>query len=99
MNKIEKTIFRIDEDEREHWLFKFVINQLFDINSDTYLMIYKKNKIDENIETTLINLIQIGDIHMNIVNSLDNTFMITKKNSEIIFNNLRTLIYKYKGFE
>ena len=99
MNKIEKTIFRIDEDDREYWFYKFIINQLFDINSEEYLMIYKKNKIDTDTENVVSDLIQIGDIHKHIVNSLDNTFMITKRNSEIIFKNLRTLIYKYRGFE
>ena len=99
MNKMEKTLFRIDEDLREYWLFKFIINNLFDIDTDEYLMIYKKNKIDDEIEIVLSVLVQIAEIHRNIVNSLDNTFMITKKNSENIFMNLKTLIYKYRGFE
>ena len=62
-------------------------------------MIYKKNKIDTDTENVVSDLIQIGDIHKHIVNSLDNTFMITKKNSKIIFEKLRTLVYKYRGFE
>jgi hypothetical protein len=103
MNKMEKTLFRIDENLREYWLFRFVINNLFDIDPDEYLMFYKKNKIDAVIdvviESILPNLIKIAEIHRNIVNSLDNTFMITKKNSENIFMNLKTLIYKYRGLE
>jgi len=62
-------------------------------------MIYKKNKIEDNLDIILPNLIQIASVHQGIVNTLDNTFMITKKNSGTIFQNLKTLIYKYRGFE
>ena len=76
------------------------LKDLFDLDEEQYLMIYKKNKIEEyEIDSILPNLIQIASVHQSIVNTLDNTFMITKKNSEIIFLNLKTLIYKYRGFE
>jgi hypothetical protein len=97
MNKMEKKIFMIEEDDREYWFYRYVIKSLFDLDEDKYLMIYKKNKIEEyEIDSILPNLIQIASVHQNIVNTLDNTFMITKKNSEIIFLNLKTLIYKYR---
>ena len=99
MNKIEKIIFLTNEDDREYWLFQFIMNELFNLNTNKYLMIYKKNKIDENIDEILSILIQIGEVTKDIVNSLDGTFMITKKYSKIIFEKLRTLIYKYRGFE
>jgi len=100
MNKMEKQIFMIEEDEREHWFYRYIIKELMrNLDIDTYLMIYKKNKIDDEIDIVLPNLIQIADIHMAIVNTLDNTFMITKNNSRIIFVRLKTLIYKYRGFE
>ena len=100
MNKMEKKIFMIEEDDREYWFYRYVIKSLFDLDEEQYLMIYKKNKIEEyEIDSILPNLIQIASVHQNIVNTLDNTFMITKKNSEIIFLNLKTLIYKYRGFE
>lgn len=100
MNKIEKKIFMIEEDDRVHWFYRYIINELFDIDEDKYLMIYKKNKIEDyDIDSILPNLIRVADIHMAIVNTLDNTFMITKNNSRIIFQNLKTLIYKYRGFE
>jgi len=100
MNKMEKKIFMIDEEDREYWFYRYIIKGLFDLDEEQYLMIYKKNKIEEyEINDILPNLIQIASVHQNIVNTLDNTFMITKKNSEIIFQNLKTLIYKYRGFE
>ena len=99
MCKIEKRMFMIDEGDREHWLYKYIIAELFQLPGDEYLMIYKKNKIDTDLDIILPNLIEIADIHRDIVNSLDNTFMITKKASTLIFLNLRTLIYKYRGFE
>jgi hypothetical protein len=100
MNKMEKKIFIQEEDDREYWFYRYIIKGLFDLDEDKYLMIYKKNKIEEyEINDILPNLIQIASVHQSIVNSLDNTFMITKKNSEIIFQNLKTLIYKYRGFE
>ena len=56
-------------------------------------------KIDNNKNEILKNLIKIGDVIKDIVNTLDNSFMITKSNGRIIFEKLRILIYKYKGFE
>lgn len=97
--KIEKIFFRIDEDDREYWLYNFVLENLFDIDSEEYFMIYKKNKIENNIQMTLSKLIKISEVFRSMVNSLDNTFMITKRYSNIIFLNLRTLIYKYRGLE
>ena len=97
--KIEKKIFKIDEDEREIWFYRYIIQNLFNLDVDRYIMLYKKNKIEEDINITIENLLQIGEIHRNIVNSLDNTYMITKRESKKIFHKLRTLIYKYRGFE
>ena len=97
--KIEKKIFRIDEDEREIWFYRYIIKTLFELDVDTYIMIYKKNKIENDMNITVENLLQISEIHRNIVNSLDNTYMITKRESKKIFMNLRTLIYKYRGFD
>ena len=97
--KIEKKIFMIDEDEREIWFYRYIIKNLFDLDLNRYLTVYKKNKIEENVNETVENLLHIGEIHRNIVNSLDNTYMITKRESRKIFMNLRTLIYKYRGFD
>ena len=99
MINIEKKIFRIDEDSREIWFYRYIINNLFLLDTDVYIKIYKKNKIEENINETVENLLKIGETHMHIVNSLDNTYMITKRYSKIIFMNLKNLIYKYRGFE
>jgi len=99
MNKMEKKIFMIEEDDREYWFYRYIIKSLFELDEEQYLMIYKKNKIEGELDSILPNLIQIASVHQSIVNTLDNTFMITKKNSEIIFQNLKTLIYKYRGFE
>ena len=97
--KIEKKIFMIDEDSREIWFYRYIIKNLYDLDIDRYINIYKSNKIDTDISKTIENLLKIGETHRNIVNSLDNTFMITKRESQKIFMNLRTLIYKYRGFD
>tara|TARA_B100001287_G_C22587064_1_gene483821 strand:- start:1 stop:1059 length:1059 start_codon:yes stop_codon:yes gene_type:complete len=97
--KIEKIFFRIDEDDREYWLYNFVLDNLFDIDNEEYFMIYKKNRIENNIQMTLSKLIKISEVFRSMVNSLDNTFIITKRYSNVIFLNLRTLIYKYRGLE
>ena len=99
MCKMEKRMFMIDEVDREYWLYQYIIAELFQLPEDEYLMIYKKNKIESDLDIILPQLIAIADVHRDIVNSLDNTFMITKKSSTLIFMNLRTLIYKYRGFE
>ena len=99
MINIEKKIFRIDEDNREIWFYRYIMNSLFSLDTERYIEIYKKNKIEEDITNTVNELIKVANIHRSIVNSLDNTFMITKRYGEKIFMNLRNLIYKYRGFE
>ena len=90
----------IDESKREDWLFRLVMDNLFCENVDTYHNIYKKNKIDdvENIVNLLKTLIQVADVMKDIVNLLDDSYMISKSISTIVFEKLRILIYKYKGF-
>ena len=99
ISKIEKKIFRIDEDSRDLWFYRYILKSLTDYREDKYVSIYKKNKIESDITETLNNLIEIGNIHKHIVNSLDNTYMITKRCSLNIFNTIKNTIYKYKGFE
>tara|TARA_B110000971_G_scaffold70495_1_gene72235 strand:+ start:5812 stop:8610 length:2799 start_codon:yes stop_codon:yes gene_type:complete len=99
MAKMEKQIFRIDEDSREIWFYRYIVKNLTVFNEDLSIVIYKSNKINGDIVETVSHLLEIGEIHKHIVNSLDNTFMITKRTSQIIFTKLKTLIYKYRGFE
>ena len=73
--KIEKKIFMIDEDNREIWFYRYILKNLFDLDIDKYILIYKNNKIENDINTTVENLLKIKIIHRHIVNSLDNTFM------------------------
>ena len=97
--KIEKKIFRIDEDSRDLWFYRYILKNLTQFEEDKYIEIYKKNKIECDITETVNHLIEIGEIHKHIVNSLDNTYMITKRCSRNIFNTIKTTVYKYRGFE
>ena len=97
--KIEKKIFRIDEDTRDLWFYRYILKSLTQFDIDKYILIYKSNKIEYDITETVINLIEIGNIHKHIVNSLDNTYMITKRCSRNIFNTIKNTVYKYRGFE
>ena len=97
--KIEKKIFRIDEDDRDLWFYRYILKNLTQFEEDKYIHIYKSNKIEYDITETVINLIEIGNIHKHIVNSLDNTYMITKRSSRNIFDTIKTTVYKYRGFE
>jgi len=97
--KIEKKIFRIDEDSRDLWFHRYILKSLTDFDIDKYIDIYKKNKIEYDITETVNHLIEIGNIHKHIVNSLDNTYMITKRCSRNIFNTIKNTVYKYRGFE
>ena len=97
--KIEKKIFRIDEDTRDLWFYRYILKSLTQFDEDKYVSIYKSNKIEKDITETVNHLIILGNIHKHIVNSLDNTYMITKKSSRNIFNTIKTTVYKYRGFE
>ena len=97
--KIEKKIFRIDEDTRDLWFYRYILKSLTEYEIDKYIDIYKKNKIENDITETVNELIEIGEIHKHIVNSLDNTYMITKRCSRNIFDTIKTTVYKYRGFE
>ena len=97
--KSEKKIFRIDEDARDLWFYRYILKSLTNFNIDKYINIYKKNKIECDITETVNELIEIGNNHKHIVNSLDNTYMITKRCSRNIFNTIKNTVYKYRGFE
>jgi len=97
--RIEKKIFRIDEDSRDLWFYRYIIKSLTDYDIDKYILIYKSNKILDDITETVNHLIILGNIHKHIVNSLDNTYMITKRCSRNIFVKIKTTVYKYRGFE
>ena len=69
------------------------------IDNQSYIDIYKKNKIENKINEILPIFIEIGQVTKDIVNSVDTSFLLTKQYSEIIFHKCRTLIYKYRGFD
>ena len=98
---LEKNIFMVDESCREDWLFGMIMTDLFEDKVDIYHMIYKQNKIDDSsdINDILPRLIEMADIVKDMVNLLDDSFMITKNISSLIFGKLRTLVYKYRGFQ
>ena len=47
--RIEKKIFRIDEDRREIWFYRYILKSLTDYDIDKYILIYKSNKIENDI--------------------------------------------------
>tara|TARA_B110000971_G_scaffold14428_1_gene13366 strand:- start:2397 stop:5090 length:2694 start_codon:yes stop_codon:yes gene_type:complete len=98
---LEKNIFMVDESCREDWLFGMIMTDLFEDKVDIYHLIYKQNKIDDSSDITdiLPRLIEMADIVKDMVNLLDDSFMITKNISSLIFGKLRTLVYKYRGFQ
>jgi hypothetical protein len=91
----------VDESCREDWLFGMIMTDLFEDKVDIYHLIYKQNKIDDSSDITdiLPRLIEMADIVKDMVNLLDDSFMITKNISSLIFGKLRTLVYKYRGFQ
>ena len=98
--KLEKKLFMIVEDRREYYLLDLIIQELLNlIDNQSYLDIYKKNKIENQINEILPIFIEIGQVTKDIVNSVDTSFLLTKQYSEIIFHKCRTLIYKYRGFD
>tara|TARA_Y100001958_G_C21238847_1_gene565999 strand:- start:1389 stop:3494 length:2106 start_codon:yes stop_codon:yes gene_type:complete len=99
INKIEKKIFRKDENEREIWFLELIINNITNYDNKLILDIYKSNKINNNIIDTIKIIYDINDLIKDIINSLDNSYMITKRVGIIIFNNLKEIIYRHRGFE
>ena len=98
--KLEKKLFMIVEDRREYYLLDLIFQELFNlIETQSYLDIYKKNKIEDKINEIIPIFIEIGQVTKDIVNSVDKSFLLTKQYSEIIFHKCKTLIYKYRGFD
>ena len=96
----EKKIFRRFERDREYYLLETLLKIFFDPQEyKKYIDIYKKNKIEENIEEILHVFNVIAEISKDIVNSLDNSLLLTKRYAEMIFHKCRILIYKYRGFD
>ena len=96
----EKKIFRRFERDREYYLLETLLKIFFDPQEyKEYIDIYKKNKIEENIEEILHVFNVIAEISKDIVNSLDNSLLLTKRYAEMIFHKCRILVYKYRGFD
>ena len=96
----EKKIFRTFERDREYYLLETLLKIFFDPEEYIkYMDIYKKNKIEENIEEILPIFNVLSEISKDIVNSLDNSLLLTKRYAEMIFHKCRILVYKYRGFE
>ena len=96
----EKKIFRTFERDREYYLLETLLKIFFDPQEYIkYMDIYKKNKIEENIEKILPIFNVLAEISKDIVNSLDNSLLLSKRYSEMIFHKCRILVYKYRGFE
>ena len=96
----EKKIFRTFERDREYYLLETLLKILFDPQEYIkYMDIYKKNKIEANVEEILPIFNVLSEISKDIVNSLDNSLLLTKRYAEMIFHKCRILVYKYSGFE
>ena len=80
----------IHERDREFIFFKFVIQNLYDKEDTKYIGMYKQKKIELNHKKSFK---EIGNIHKDIVNSLNPLkYKIIVETSRIIFEKIKNFI-------
>ena len=86
----EQKLFMIHERDREFIFFKFVIQNLYDKEDTKYIGMYKQKKIELNHKKSFK---EIGNIHKDIVNSLNPLkYKIIVETSRIIFEKIKNFI-------
>ena len=93
--KIEKKMFMEQDRDREMYLLKHIVSTI--LGDETLIMVYKKNKIEDNMKETLEKVKDIGDICKHMVNTLNTvTYKITITHCQSLFTKSKTLVYKYR---
>ena len=61
---------------------------------------YKSNKIDENVETILVNFKELYEIIIHVYNNLNkDQYLLTRKCLKIVYEKVKGIIIKYNGFD
>ena len=89
---MKEFLFRTTEKQREIVLFEYILKKLLELDDiSDIVMMYKQNRIGSDKKELFI---KIGNIYKDIINSLHPLkYKIICETSQIIFNNIKNLVY------
>ena len=97
VNNLERKMFDLTNDFDKEMFILDKISELIGIES--IKTEYKSNKIDENVETILVNFKELYEIIIHVYNNLNkDQYLLSRKCLKIIYEKVKGIIIKYNGF-
>ena len=97
IKNLERKMFELSNDLDKEIFILNNIYELIDIQSLTTQ--YKMNKIDENIDKTLLEFKELYQIIIHLYNNINkDQYLLTRKCIKNIYEKVKTIIIKYNGF-
>ena len=97
VKNLERKMFDLTNDFDKEMFILDKISELIGIES--IKTEYKSNKIDENVETILVNFKELYEIIIHVYNNLNkDQYLLTRKCLKIIYEKVKGIIIKYNGF-
>ena len=97
IKKIERKMFELSNNLDKEI---FILNNIYELmNIQSLTTQYKMNKIDENIDETLLDFKELYQIIIHIYNNLNkDQYLLTRKCIKNIYEKVKGIIIKYNGF-
>ena len=97
IKNLERKMFDLTNDFDKEMFILDKISTLIGIES--IKTEYKSNKIDENVETILVNFKELYEIIIHVYNNLNkDQYLLTRKCLKIVYEKVKGIIIKYNGF-
>ena len=97
IKNLERKMFDLTNDFDKEMFILDKISELIGIES--IKTEYKSNKIDENVETILVNFKELYEIIIHVYNNLNkDQYLLTRKCLKIVYEKVKGIIIKYNGF-
>ena len=97
VKNLERKMFDLTNDFDKEMFILDKISELIGIES--IKTEYKSNKIDENVETILVNFKELYEIIIHVYNNLNkDQYLLTRKCLKIVYEKVKGIIIKYNGF-
>ena len=97
VKNLERKMFDLTNDFDKEMFILDKISELIGIES--IKTEYKSNKIDENVETILINFKELYEVIIHVYNNLNkDQYLLTRKCLKNVYEKVKGIIIKYNGF-
>lgn len=97
IKNLERKMFDLTNDFDKELFILDKISELIGIES--IKTEYKSNKIDENVETILVNFKELYEVIIHVYNNLNkDQYLLSRKCLKIVYEKVKGIIIKYNGF-